>query len=126
MIANVTLVVPDYDEAIAFFTEVLGFDLVEDTVMSETKRFVRVRPRSGGACLLLAQPKNKTERTAIGKAAGGRVAFFLHTNEFQREYSALEAAGAKFTGPVRHEPYGTVVVFKDPWGNFWDLVQPAA
>lgn len=125
MIANVTLVIPNYDEAIAFFTGVLGFELVEDTRLSETKRFVRVRPQSGGACLLLAQPKNDAERAAIGSAAGGRVAFFLHTDDFQREYSALEASGAEFTGPVRHEDYGTVVVFKDPWGNLWDLVQPA-
>ena len=125
MIANITLVIPDYNRAIAFFTEVLGFDLVEDTVMSETKRFVRVQPRGGGSCLLLAQPKNETERAAMGNAAGGRVAFFLHTDDFQREYSALEAFGAEFAGPVRHEPYGTVVVFKDPWGNLWDLVQPA-
>ncbi|MEO0698913.1 MAG: VOC family protein, partial [Pseudomonadota bacterium] len=125
MIANVTLVVPDYDEAIAFFTGVLGFELVEDTVMSETKRFVRVRPRAGGTCLLLAQPKNTAERAAIGNQTGGRVTFFLHTDEFQRAYSALEASGAEFTGPVRHEAYGTVVVFKDPWGNLWDLVQPA-
>ncbi|MEO0466328.1 MAG: VOC family protein [Pseudomonadota bacterium] len=125
MIANITLVIPDYDEAIAYFTGMLGFDVVEDTQMSETKRFVRVRPRGGDTCLLLAQPKNDTERAAIGNAAGGRVAFFLHTDDFQREYSALETSGAEFTGAIRHEAYGTVVVFKDPWGNLWDLVQPA-
>lgn len=125
MIVNVTLVIPDYDEAIAYFTGVLGFELTEDTKMSETKRFVRVQPKGGGACLLLAQPKNDVERAAIGNTAGGRVAFFYHTDDFQREFSALQAIGAEFTGPVRHEAYGTVVVFKDPWGNLWDLVEPA-
>lgn len=123
-IANVTLVIPDYDAAIGFFTGVLGFELVEDTVMSATKRFVRVRPRGGETALLLAQPKSVEERAAIGRQAGGRVAFFLHTDDFERDFTALEAAGITFRGAPRAEPYGKVVVFEDPWGNPWDLIAP--
>ena len=124
-LANITVLVPDYDEAIAFFTGALGFELVEDTQLSETKRFVRVRPRGGETALLLAQPKNDAERTAIGNQTGGRVAFFLHTDDFARDHAAFEAAGVAFIEKPRHEPYGTVAVFRDPFGNLWDLVQPA-
>ncbi len=123
-LANITLVIPDYDAAIAFFTHVLGFELVEDTALSETKRFVRVRPREGETALLLAQPKNDEERAAIGRQAGGRVAFFLHTDNFARDVAALRAAGVVFRGEPRSEPYGRVIVFEDPWGNPWDLIQP--
>lgn len=124
VLANITLLVPDYDDAIAFFTRVLGFELVEDTALSETKRFVRVRPRGGETALLLAQPKNDEERAAIGRQAGGRVAFFLHTDDFQRDFDALKSSGATFRGEPRTEVYGRVVVFEDPWGNPWDLIQP--
>lgn len=123
-LANITLVIPDYDAAIAFFTQVLGFELVEDTVLSETKRFVRLRPRGGETALLLAQPKNAEERAAIGRQAGGRVGFFLHTDDFARDFAALKAAGVVIRGEPRSEPYGRVVVFEDPWGNPWDLIAP--
>ena len=124
-LANITFLVPDYDEAIAFFTGALGFELVEDTKLSETKRFVRVRPRVGETALLLAQPKNEAERAAVGNQTGGRVAFFLHTDDFARDHAAFEAVGVAFIEKPRHEPYGTVAVFRDPFGNLWDLVQPA-
>lgn len=123
-IANITLVVPEYDEAIAFYCEVLGFVLVEDSDLGGGKRWVRVRPHGGETCLLLAKAKNDVERQAIGHQTGGRVAFFLHTDDFNREYDALKSAGCAFAGPVREEPYGKVVVFADPFGNLWDLIEP--
>lgn len=123
-IANVTLVVPDYDDAIAFYCNVLGFALLEDTDMGEGKRWVRVAPQGGETALLLAKAKGAAQLAAIGNQAGGRVAFFLHTTDFNREYEALQAAGCEFTGPVRDEVYGRVVVFIDPFGNPWDLIEP--
>jgi catechol 2,3-dioxygenase-like lactoylglutathione lyase family enzyme len=124
IIANVTLVIPDYDEAIEFFCDVLGFDLLEDIDMEPGKRWVRVAPKGGGTALLLAQARGESQEAAIGNQTGGRVAFFLHTDDFDREYEAVKAAGCGFTGPVRDEPFGRVVVFRDPWGNLWDLIEP--
>ena len=122
-IAAIALLVPDYDEAIAYFTGVLGFELVEDTALSETKRWVLVAPRgAAGARLLLARAKNDDERALIGRQGGGRVLFFLHTDDFDRDYNAYKAAGVEFTETPRAEIYGKVVVFKDVYGNKWDLV----
>lgn len=126
-IVTVALVVPDYDEALAFFVGTLGFELLEDTAQAPGKRFVRVAPRGGtGAALLLAKAATEEQRAAIGNQTGGRVFLFLHTDDFDRDHGRLVAAGIEFTGPPRDEPYGKVAVFVDPFGNKWDLVQPAA
>lgn len=126
-IATVALVVADYDEAIAFYTEKLGFSLVADTDLGGGKRWVLVAPPGGsGAKLLLAQAGDDAERAAIGKQAGGRVFLFLETDDFARDHAAYIAAGVKFREPPRHEPYGTVAVFEDLYGNGWDLIEPKA
>ncbi|MEV7672825.1 MULTISPECIES: VOC family protein [unclassified Streptomyces] len=131
-IALVTLVVRDYDEAVAFYTDALGFDLVEDTDRGDGTRWVVVRPRGaagvgglGNAGLLLARAKNEDEEAAIGHQTGGRVGFFLHTEDFARDHARMTAAGVKFLEEPRHEPYGSVAVFEDLYGNRWDLLQPA-
>lgn len=125
-IVTVALVVPDYDEAIGFFVGTLGFVLLEDTDQGPGKRFVRVAPPGGtGAALLLARAANDEQRRAIGNQTGGRVFLFLHTDDFDRDHGRLVAAGIEFTGLPRDEPYGRVAVFVDPFGNKWDLVQPA-
>jgi len=120
----VTLVVRDYDEAIAFFTGALGFRLVEDRPLSADKRWVVVAPGddSGGA-LLLARAANAEQETHVGNQTGGRVAFFLHTADLGRDYEAMRAAGVRFAEAPRDEDYGTVVVFYDLYGNKWDLVE---
>ena len=122
---HVALVVRDYDEAIAFFTEVLGFDLVEDTdVPEQGKRWVRVRPHgSDGAALLLARASTPEQEAAIGNQTGGRVAFFLGTDDFWRDYRRLVERGVEFVRPPREAEYGTVAVFRDLYGNLWDLVE---
>ncbi|MEU7074262.1 VOC family protein [Streptomyces narbonensis] len=131
-IALVTLVVREYDEAIAFFTDALGFELVEDTDRGDGSRWVVVRPPGaagvgglGNAGLLLARAKNETEAAAVGNQTGGRVGFFLHTEDFARDHARMTAAGVVFKEEPRHEPYGSVVVFEDLYGNRWDLLQPA-
>lgn len=120
-----TYLVRDYDEAVAWFTERLGFVLVEDTRLSETKRWVKVSTGQGGTCLLLAKADGPDQEAAIGKAAGGRVAYFLHTDDFAVTHARMLAAGVKFREAPRHESYGTVAVFEDLYGNGWDLIQPA-
>jgi len=122
---HVALVVRDYDEAIAFFTGVLGFDLIEDTAIPEQgKRWVRVRPRgSDGAALLLARASTPEQEAAIGNQTGGRVAFFLGTDDFWRDYRRLVERGVEFVRPPREAEYGTVAVFRDLYGNLWDLVE---
>lgn len=126
-IGNVTLLVRDYDEAIAFFTRTLVFRLIEDTPLANGKRWVVVGPASsGGTTVLLAQAATPEQRALIGKQAAGRVAFFLHTDDFQRDYTELKGRGLKFTEPPREEPYGTVAVFADLYGNRWDLLQPSS
>ncbi|MFJ4848535.1 VOC family protein [Streptomyces sp. NPDC088733] len=127
-IALVTLVVPDHDEAIAFYTGPLAFDLVEDEPRPGGGRWVVVRPRGAdeGSGLLLARAKNEAELACVGDQTGGRVAFFLHTEDFAGDYARMRAAGVTFLEEPRHETYGSVVVFQDPWGNRWDLLQPAA
>ena len=123
-IANVTLLVPDYDAGIAFYVDQLGFDLLEDTKLSETKRWVRVAPKGADTALLLAKADGPTQEAAIGHQTGGRVSFFLHTDDFARDYAAMQAKGVTFKEEPRHEVYGSVVVFQDPFGNLWDLIEP--
>jgi catechol 2,3-dioxygenase-like lactoylglutathione lyase family enzyme len=121
----VTLVVDDYDPAIAYYCDVLGFTLLEDTVLSDVKRWVVVSPGPGGGSLLLAKATNEAQRAAIGNQTGGRVGFFLHTTDFDAYYRALTEAAVDFTEAVRHEAYGRVVVFRDRYGNLWDLIERA-
>ena len=123
-IANVTLLVPDYDAGIAFFVDQLGFTLLEDTTLSETKRWVRVAPPGAQTALLLAKADGDAQEAAIGQQTGGRVSFFLHTDNFARDYAAMRAKGVTFKEEPRHETYGSVVVFEDPFGNLWDLIEP--
>lgn len=125
----VSLLVRDYDEAIAYYTRVLGFRLVEDTPLEPGKRWVLVAPpgassdHAAGTGLLLARAKNASELAAVGNQAGGRVFLFLHTNDFQRDHAAFKARGVEFLEAPRTESYGTVAVFHDLYGNKWDLLQ---
>jgi catechol 2,3-dioxygenase-like lactoylglutathione lyase family enzyme len=119
-------VVPDYDEAIAFYCGALGFELIEDTQLSETKRWVRVAPKGGGTALLLAKAEGPAQEAAIGNQAGGRVGFFLETDDFEGDHTAFTQAGVSFLEVPRREVYGTVAVFTDPFGNCWDLIEPAS
>ena len=119
------LVVPDYDDAIAFYVDKLGFDLIEDTPRSPTKRWVLVAPKgSQETRILLAKADGEEQNAAIGHQTGGRVFLFLHTENFDRDYSRFKNAGVKFNEAPRHEAYGKVVVFEDPYGNKWDLIEP--
>ncbi len=120
----VTYLVRDYDEAIAWFRDVLKFDVLEDTPIGQSKRWVRVAALGGGSCLLLAKAEGEKQRDAVGHAAGGRVAFFLHTDDFAADHARMLAKGVTFREPPRHEPYGTVAVFEDLYGNAWDLIEP--
>lgn len=121
----VTFLVRDYDEAIAYFSGKLGFTLVEDTPLGGDKRWVKVAPGGGaGASLLLAKAATPEQLAAVGRQGGGRVFLFLETDSFARDYRALRAAGVEFTEQPRHEAYGSVVVFRDLYGNKWDLVEP--
>lgn len=125
-IATVSLIVRDYDEAIRFFTEALRFKLVEDSVLAPGKRWVVVAPGPGrGASLLLAQASNAQQLASVGHQAGGRVFLFLQTSDFQSDHAHMTAHGVHFLEEPRHEPYGTVAVFEDLYGNKWDLLQPA-
>jgi catechol 2,3-dioxygenase-like lactoylglutathione lyase family enzyme len=123
-IATATLVVPDYDAAIRFYCGALGFELLEDTQLSESKRWVRVAPAGGGAALLLAKADGHAQEQAVGNQTGGRVSFFLETDGFDRDYTAFAAAGVEFLEEPRVEPYAKVAVFHDPFGNKWDLLEP--
>ena len=124
MIGAVTLLVVDYDAGIAFFVGALGFDLIEDTKLSEEKRWVRVAPRDGGMCLLLAKASTPEQVACIGKQTGGRVGFFLHTDDFDTDYARFVAAGVRFERAPITEAYGAVAVFEDVSGNLWDLIGP--
>jgi catechol 2,3-dioxygenase-like lactoylglutathione lyase family enzyme len=127
VLGQVTVVVRDYDEAIAFYTQVLNFDLVEDSPLGEGKRWVLVRPPGGGgASLLLAKAATPKQETRVGDQTGGRVFLFLHTDDFWRDYRALRSRGVDFAEEPRQETYGTVAVFVDLYGNRWDLVQRAS
>lgn len=125
MLAAVTLVVADYDEAIAFFTQALGFTLVEDSPLGGGKRWVVVRPGEGGASLLLARAAKPEQEARVGDQTGGRVGFFLHTSDFDAYYQRLRDHGVRFTEEPRQEAFGKVVVFLDLYGNKWDLVSAA-
>lgn len=125
-IALVSLVVPDYDDALAFYVGVLGFELVEDTFVPEQdKRWVVVAPPgSSGTRLLVARASTPEQASRIGNQTGGRVFLFLNTDDFQRDFDAYRAKGVTFVREPKDEPYGRVAVFRDPWGNLWDLIQP--
>ncbi|MFC3550815.1 VOC family protein [Lysobacter cavernae] len=123
-IAGFTLVVADYDEAIAYYTRALGFELLEDSDRGAGKRWVRVAPAGGhGTALLLARAANDAQRARIGDQTGGRVGFFLHTDDFHRDHAAMRARGVQFVEEPREEPYGIVAVFEDLYGNRWDLLE---
>ena len=119
----VSLLVRDYDEAIAFFVGKLGFDLSEDADRGGGKRWVRVTPRGGQTSLLLARAVTEAQRAAVGAQAGGRIWLFLETDDFDRDHAAFIAAGVRFREPPRREDYGVVAVFEDLYGNGWDLIQ---
>ncbi len=124
-IALITYLVREYDEAIAWFQNALGFKVFEDTDMGGGKRWVVIGPdTSSGARFLLAKTTSHEQSTFIDKAAGGRVAFFLHMDDFQNEQKSMLKAGVKFLEAPRQEPYGTVAVFEDLYGNRWDLIEP--
>jgi catechol 2,3-dioxygenase-like lactoylglutathione lyase family enzyme len=124
-IAHIALVVTDYDEAIKFYTEKLDFVLREDTVLSETKRWVLIAPPgSNGCCLLLAKAANEEQKTRVGNQTGGRVFLFLYTDDFWRDYKKLQQSGVVFVREPCVERYGTVAVFKDLYNNLWDLLEP--
>ncbi|MDX2286439.1 MAG: VOC family protein [Bacteroidia bacterium] len=125
-LAQIALVVADYDEAIRFYTQVLGFALVEDTPLSETKRWVLVAPPGSAGCrLLLAKAATPEQASRIGNQTGGRVFLFLHTDDFAGDYQRLLDHGVRIVRPPSVEAYGTVAVFADLYGNLWDLIGPA-
>lgn len=122
-IAHITVVVGNYDEAIQFYTEKLNFDLIEDTLINENKRWVLVRPKGALECsLLLAKAVGEEQQLRIGQQTGGRVFLFLRTDDFWRDYRAMQDKNIIFVREPRAELYGTVAVFKDPFGNLWDLL----
>jgi catechol 2,3-dioxygenase-like lactoylglutathione lyase family enzyme len=125
-LAHVTLLVKDYDEAIKFYTEKLNFSLIENTYLSETKKWVLVAPAgSDGCCLLLAKAATKEQLDSVGNQAGGRVFLFLYTDNLLRDHQNLIDQGITIIRPPRAETYGTVLVFKDLYGNMWDLIEPS-
>ena len=123
-IASIALVVKDYDDAIEFYTQKLKFDLIEDTPLTDKKRWVLVSPRdSNGSTLLLAKADSPEQESRIGNQTGGRVFLFLHTDDLWRDYQAMKSQGVIFHEEPRKEAYGTVVVFSDLYGNKWDLLE---
>ena len=126
-IAQISILVDDYDRAIEFYTQKLNFTLLEDTVMSETKRWVVIAPPGspvGGLTLLLAKAANEEQRSRIGNQTGGRVFLFLHTDNFDRDHTHMLKAGIRFIRGPQKESYGTVAVFEDLYGNLWDMIEP--
>ncbi|MDB4902378.1 MAG: hypothetical protein JWQ63_1659 [Mucilaginibacter sp.] len=122
-IAHIALVVDDYDEAIQFYTEKLNFDLVEDTALNETKRWVLVRPKGATeCCLLLAKAVGDEQKSRVGNQTGGRVFLFLYTDDFWSDYNQMLKKGINFIREPKEEAYGTVAVFEDLYGNLWDLI----
>ncbi len=124
-ISAIALVVPEYEAALAFYVGRLGFRLVED-IDQGRKRWVTVEPPGGGTRLVLARAEGEAQTAAIGNQAGGRVFLFLETDDFARDHAAMLAAGVAFEEAPRHEPYGSVAVWRDPFGNRWDLIGPRA
>ncbi|RYF96390.1 MAG: VOC family protein [Chitinophagaceae bacterium] len=124
-IAQIAIVVDDYDEAIAFYTEKLNFVLIEDTKLSETKRWVKVKPIGPGGCsLLLAKANNEEQQSRVGNQTGGRVFLFLHTDDFQRDYDNLVQNKINIVREPLIESWGKVAVFQDLYGNLWDMIEP--
>jgi catechol 2,3-dioxygenase-like lactoylglutathione lyase family enzyme len=124
-LAHIAIVVDDYDKAISFYVEKLRFTLVEDTVLSDTKRWVLVAPPGSNGCsLLLAKASSDEQKTRIGNQTGGRVFLFLHTNNFESDFENLISNNITIVRGPSEEPYGTVAVFEDVYGNLWDLIQP--
>jgi catechol 2,3-dioxygenase-like lactoylglutathione lyase family enzyme len=124
-ISQLALVVADYDEAIEFYTGKLGFELIEDSILSPAKRWVVVAPKGGKGCrLLLAKAANEIQQSRIGNQTGGRVFLFLHTDDFERDYQNLLDNDIKIVRPPSTEPYGKVTVFEDLYGNLWDMIGP--
>lgn len=123
-LAALSLIVPDYDAAIAYYCGTLGFELLADEDQGR-KRWVKVAPPGGGAAFVLARAEGAAQRAAIGNQGGGRVWLFLESEDFEADHARLLAAGVTFEETPRHEPYGKVAVFRDTFGNRWDLIQPA-
>ncbi len=124
-LVHIALVVDDYDEAIAFYTQKLNFELVEDTQLSDVKRWVLVKPKGeGNMCLLLAKASNEEQSSRVGNQTGGRVFLFLHTDNFERDYQNLIEQEIKIIRTRQEFDYGTVAVFEDLYGNKWDLIEP--
>jgi catechol 2,3-dioxygenase-like lactoylglutathione lyase family enzyme len=124
-LTQIALVVNDYDEAIAFYTAKLHFTLVEDTVLSNTKRWVVIAPPGSVGCkILLAKAATEEQKSRVGNQTGGRVFLFLHTDDFWRDYNAMKKNEISFITEPADQPYGTVVVFEDLYGNRWDLIGP--
>jgi predicted enzyme related to lactoylglutathione lyase len=121
-IALFSLLVPDYDDALAFFLRI-GFECREDSDLGDGKRWVRIAPRGGETEILLARAVGDRQIAAIGAQGGGRVWLFLQTEDFETDYQRMQAEGVCFESPPRDEPYGRVAVWSDPWGNRWDLIQ---
>ena len=125
-IAAVTVLVPNYYDGLRFFRDVLGFVVLEDSPLGAEKRWVVVAPsRGAGSALVLAVPSNDRQRVRLGDQTGGRVGFFVHTDDFRSDYETMRSRGVRFLETPRSEPYGLVAVFLDPWGGKWDLLQPA-
>ena len=123
-IVQIMILIRDYDEAIEFYTTVLGFQLLEDTIRSETKRWVRVAPAGGGCSMLLAKAVTPEQKACVGNQTGGRVLLFIHTDDFDGYTGHLRSKGVEFIGEPRDEDFGKVVVFLDIYGNKWDLIEP--
>ena len=122
-LALLSILVPDYAAGIAFFVDQMGFNLLEDTDLGQGKRWVRVAPAGAETAFLLAKADGPDQTAAIGMQGGGRVWLFLETDDFDRDHAAMTAKGIAFEEDPRNEPYGTVAVFRDPFGNRWDLIQ---
>lgn len=128
IIGQISIIVADYDDAIAFYCEKVGFELIEDSDMGNGKRWVLIAPPRApvnATRILLARAVNDSQKCAIGQQTGGRVGFFLMTDDFQTDHARMVENGVRFLDPPRHEPYGIVAVFEDLYGNKWDLLQPA-
>ncbi len=124
-IAHIALLVKDYDEAIKFYTEKLNFKIIEDTKLSETKRWVIISPTGSAGCnILLAKAANEKQLASVGNQTGGRVFLFMFTDDFWRDYQKMQEKGINFVRKPNNEEYGTVAVFEDLYGNLWDFIQP--
>lgn len=123
-LAAVALLVRDYDEAKDYYSKTLGFEVIEDLDQGNGKRWLVLAPPGSETSIVLARAATSEQATRVGNQTGGRVFLFLHTDDFDRDYAAYTAKGVQFREPPRHEPYGTVAVFSDLYGNLWDLIQP--